>query len=232
MDQFKDHLRETVPNIDELWDPNLPMALNISRVVSGEAQADSEARCQRQQQVGSGGSTSEMENDSVPKSQSPDFLRQVLPNIDELWNPNLTVARNIARIDGRGASTAQGENTLQEEEAVDLMVREIERFGRVSAPRNQPNPFPAPQQRATEGLSSSQPEVYTAECKDIIRSLCRPAPDNLKSPLLALQQQVLNIFKHGPERATGVFGSLSAAAQSGLTKAKFPDSDLQLSWKS
>ena len=143
MDQFMDRLRESVPNIDELWDPNLPMPINIARVVNGDAQAELHARRQRQQQPASDSSTSVVESAPVPKSQPPAFLRQVQPNIDELWDSNLTVARNIARIDGREAGIAQeGEDSnpysAEEEEAVNFMVQEIESFGRMSAPRRRP----------------------------------------------------------------------------------------------
>jgi hypothetical protein len=237
MDQFMDRLRESVPNIDELWDPNLPMPINIARVVNGDAQAELHARRHRQQQPASDSSTSVVESAPVPKSQPPAFLRQVQPNIDELWDSNLTVARNIARIDGREAGIAQeGEDSnpysAEEEEAVNFMVQEIESFGRMSAPRRRPNPLLAPQQQTTAGATIEKSEYCSAECEDIIRALRRPAPENLQSPLLALQQQVLNIFKHGPQRATGVYGSLSGAAQSGLTKAKMPDGDLPIPWNS
>jgi hypothetical protein len=178
-----------------------------------------------------------MESDPVPNSQPPAFLRQFRPNIDQLWDPNLTVARNIARIDGREVGTTQegeGSNSYsaEEDEAVDFMVQEIESFRRIPTPRRRPTPFLVPQQQTAAGVALEKPDSYSAECEDIVRALRRPAPDNLQSALLVLQQQVLNVFKHGPQRATGIYGSLLEAALSGLTKAKIPDGDLPILWNS
>jgi hypothetical protein len=237
MNQPPEHLRALFPNIDELWDPNMYPASNIARIVSGEAQGELEARRRREQQRASERSNSVMESAPVPNSQPPAFLRQFRPNIDQLWDSNLTVARNIARIDGREVGTAQegeGSNpySAAEDEAVNFMVQELESFTRKPAPRRGPNPLLVPQQQNTAGVALEMPESYSAECEDVIRALRKPAPDNLQSVLLALQQQVLNIFKHGPQRATGVYGSLLEAALSGLTKAKIPDRDLPIPWNS
>lgn len=237
MNHPPEHFRALFPNIDELWDPNMYPAPNIARIVSGEAQEQLEARRQRQQQRYSGGSTSVVESAPVPKSQPPAFLRQFRPDIDQLWDSNLTVACNVARIDRGEVGTAQESESsnpysAEEEEAVDFMVREIESLRHKPAPRRRANPVVVPQQQTTAEVALEKPDSYSAECEDIIRALRRPASDNVQSALLALQQQVLNIFKHGPQRATGIYGSLLEAALSGLTKAKIPDGDLPILWNS
>jgi hypothetical protein len=114
------------------------------------------------------------------------------------------------------------------EEALGIMIEEMEgpRRPRTSAQRTSRNPSLASLQQTDEGLA------YRAECREIISAMRQPSPYNSKSPLLALQQQVTNVFKHGPERATGIFHSLSQAAKLGSTKAQFPYKDLRMSWNS
>jgi len=36
MNEAPEFLRQVVPNVDELWDPNLPPTLNIARIVRGD----------------------------------------------------------------------------------------------------------------------------------------------------------------------------------------------------
>lgn len=96
-----------------------------------------------------------------------------------------------------------------------------------------PLPTPlAPRQETTAPVTSTQPAGYRAECEDIIRALRRPAPNNLRSPLLTLQQQLVSMFKHGPSRATGFFVSMFAVAEQNRTRTLFPDEDVDMSWKS
>jgi hypothetical protein len=73
---------------------------------------------------------------------------------------------------------------------------------------------------------------YNDDFEDTVRSLRRPAPYDLQSPLLALQKQISNVFRHGPQRAGGVFVNLSAAAESRATTVRTLTRDLAFKWNS
>lgn len=89
-----------------------------------------------------------------------------------------------------------------------------------------------PRQDTIAGATSDLPKSYRAECEDIVRALRRPTSGAVQSPLLALQQQVKDFFQHGPERTTGIFVSILAAAECNETRTLYPDRDVGLSWKS
>lgn len=60
----------------------------------------------------------------------------------------------------------------------------------------------------------------------------RPTAHSSQTSLLALQQQLANVFKHGPLRARGVFASISATAESGYIMAQIPTTDMPIPWNS
>jgi hypothetical protein len=142
----------------------------------------------------------------------PEGFKDLIPNIDELWDPRLPLALNIARM-------VSGDTTPL-------------------PPPRQPDPFDslitgfANDLRVSTGAEAHKDHKSTADFADIVSALRKPATDSLQSPLLALQQQVATVFKHGPLRAGGVFESLSAAAKSGVTTADTPLSDWPIPWNS
>jgi len=71
-----------------------------------------------------------------------------------------------------------------------------------------------------------------ADIEDIIHALRLSVPHDLQNPLRALQQQVANVFRHGPRRAGGVFASMSTAAESDLTTLQTPEYDVHIPWNS
>jgi hypothetical protein len=136
----------------------------------------------------------------------------MIPNIDELWDPRLPLALNIARM-------VSGDTTPS------------------PVPR-QPDPFDSlvtgfvNNVRLPAEAEANDDDESNANFEDIVSALHKPSTESLQSPLLALQQQVATIFKHGPLRAGGVFESLSEAARSGVTTAKTPLGDWPVPWNS
>lgn len=146
----------------------------------------------------------------------PEGLRQLIPNIDELWDPRLSLALNISRVVSGEAGPARG--TPQQP---NIPLLGATRPGRGSgsgtgelAPRN------------------GHSDGFGGDFKDIVRALRKPEPQNLESPLLALQKQVVSVFKHGPLRAGGMFQELSVAAEAGVSTAETPVSNLPVPWNS
>jgi len=140
-------------------------------------------------------------------------MRSLIPDVDDLYDPDLPATLNITRIVSGEAShdlearRRQGSSLTQ----------------RASEPRQQETMLPPTTARDTR---------TNTEFQAIVRALRRPATHEPQSPLLALQQQLSNVFKHGPLRAGGIFTSLSVAAESGLTTAQTPDSDVAIPWNS
>lgn len=182
-------------------------------------------------------------------NQPPDLMRQLVPNIDELWDPRLPMSLNIARVvSGEAGPARQGQRQIQPQASGDQNDPQTEiayaqglehetglyfepvRPGR--ATHSAQASSLVPRQGTTAEASSNQPDLDTTEYEDIIRALRKPTQCNLESPLLALQQQLINVFKHGPLRAGGVFVSMSAAAESGLIAAQIPDFDMPVPWNS
>lgn len=83
--------------------------------------------------------------------------------------------------------------------------------------------------RAQLGSFKSIRHPNIDEIQDALR---KPTSDPQQSPIQALQQQVKNVFMHGPLRAGGIFANLSAAAESGQTKVLTPSSGLPVPWNS
>lgn len=146
--------------------------------------------------------------------EAPDFLRQVVPNVDELWDSTLPPTLNIAGI-------VRGDGTVFHQR---LQRIHTDHCNSLFAGAN------------SRQMEHAQTEVgehgHGTDIEDIINALRIPAPNNLQSPLRALQQQITNVFRHGPLRAEGVFASLSAAAESGLTTVQTPDYDVPIPWNS
>jgi hypothetical protein len=142
----------------------------------------------------------------------PESLREMIPNIDELWDPRLPFCLNISRM-------VSGDTTPL-------------------PPPRQPDPFDslitgfANDLRLSAEAEANEDDMFNADFEDIVSALRKPATDSLQSPLLALQQQVASVFKHGPLRAGGVFESLYEAARSGVTTAKTPLGDWPVPWNS
>lgn len=146
--------------------------------------------------------------------EAPDFLRQVVPNVHELWDPTLPPNLNIARI-------VRGDGTVSHPRLQRIHTDYSNSF------------FAAAKSRQMEHAQTEVRENrHVADFEDIIHALRIPAPSDLQSPLRALQEQVTNVFRHGPLRAGGMFASLSAAAESGLTTVQTPDYDVPIPWNS
>jgi hypothetical protein len=178
----------------------------------------------------------------------------MFPNIDidELWDPNLYMAPKIARIVSGEATPRPRTQPQTVAQSFNAMVRGVGNLqgplmpqsfapltNREAAPR--PRTQQQPLDSSTRGFGNEQKPLTQAKTLDdesgkdfeeIVRSLRKPASEKLQSPLLTLQQQVANVFQHGPLRIGGVFGSLSIAARAGVTKAEFPDGDLDVPWNS
>jgi hypothetical protein len=124
---------------------------------------------------------------------------QGLPGVEEVWDTSLPDAVNINRlITGETASP----------------------------------PFPPPpstsireERQEPPTRKQSHDDVSVAEFEEIARSLRRPAPENLQSPLHALQQQVARMFQHGPQRAGAMFDNMKDAAAWSITTIPTPDRD-------
>jgi hypothetical protein len=174
----------------------------------------------------------------------------LIPNIDELWDPNLYMAPNIARIVSGEATPRPRPQPQTVAQSFDAMVRGVGNLQRPLIPQSfnstvrgsgdeqrPPQPSDSPvrasgNQQGPLTQTKAPDDESDNDFEKIVRSLRKPAPDNLQIPLLALQQQVASVFQHGPLRAGGVFGSLSIAARAGVTKAEFPDGDLDVPWNS
>ena len=146
--------------------------------------------------------------------KAPEFLRQIVPNVDELWDPTLPPTLNITRI-------VRGDGTVSHQ-GLQFIYTDYYNFFFTGAKSWQ--------------MKHAQTEVHEdghgADFEDIIHALRIPASHDLQSPLCALQQQVTSVFRHGPLRAGGIFASLSAAAESGLTTVQTPGHDIPIPWNS
>jgi hypothetical protein len=152
--------------------------------------------------------------ESLIMDEAPDFLRQVVSNVDELWDLTLPPTLDITRI-------VREDGTVSYQWLQRIHIDYCNSF------------FAGAKTRQMEHAQTEVREYgHGADFEDIIHALRIPAPHDLQSPPRELQRQVTKKFRRGPLRAFGMFASLSAAAESGLKAMQTPDHDVPIPWNS
>lgn len=173
----------------------------------------------------------------ISKTQPIDYLRDMVPDIDQFWDPHMSFQNNVAKL--TSGEDQSDEHELQNE--FRTYVPAIESFLQV------------PEEKNAEGEIIS-PETRRAQSEEIVRVLSEPAPyyaeeegvssdtsgargwhnsrPNRRRVLPTLQEQVTAIFQHGNIRASGMYVFLMAAAQSGRWVVATPLFDANVDWRS